>query len=153
MFGGADIIVKLLGSVHSRQHYRYFRLIPQPFHSPGSRRNAGICFAKQINRFFRDTVCKSSAQQRLHNNHRQAFFVGLFQSEPSRLIVFVHVVVLDLAKIPRVHVKQFQKRCLCAVERKPDGTNLSASLLFGQPFFQTDCRYRVPSCHIGDVMN
>lgn len=96
--GHLHILRKLLSCAHPTEHNRNLRLIPNPPQPPFSRRCRRICRPKRRVHGRRQILRQPAAQQRLHNDHGQPALMRLFQPAAPRLIVFINIVILNLAK-------------------------------------------------------
>ena len=69
----------------------------------------------------RSVQSQLAAQQRFHDDHSHTQRGGIFQPLRSRLVVFVHVIVLDLAEGPFIiGIYNFLERVQVIVEGEPD---------------------------------
>ena len=76
--------------------------------------------------------------------------MGIVQSAAACLTVFVHVVVLDLAKIPFIGVHQMAEHVAVAVVGKAHLTNFARAFLFLQPFLNAQTAHLFPGGGIGE---
>ena len=90
-------------------------------------------FRKQLLCPLRKIFYQPAAPQRLHDHHRDPFAVGIVQAPPSRLGVLIHIVVLDLGKVPIPGIQQTAEGIRAAVVGKAYLADLTVFFLLPQP--------------------
>ena len=97
LVGDAQIVIDLRGRAHAAEYNRDLGLIPQPGERPLDRRTMrGMALHRGQNILGR--IGQPPAHQRLHDDHGQALGGRKLQPALARLILRVHVVVLNLAE-------------------------------------------------------
>ena len=96
-----QILLHLLHGAHAAQHHAHLRLVPQPLQSPLGRSPLDGLFLHRLQHLLR-RIGQPSAQQRLHHHHPQTQLRRQHQSTRARLVLRVHVVVLNLAELPQI---------------------------------------------------
>ena len=83
----------------------------------------------------RQHIHQFSAPQPFHDDDRNVFPGGVLKAPPSCLGVLVHIVVLDLGKVPVIGVDQPAEHIRVAVVGKTDMPDPAAFFLFFNPLF------------------
>ena len=91
---------------------------------------------------------QSAAPQGLHDDYGNFLLMGVLQAFFSRLRVFVHIIVLNLAKIPVVGVDERFKGFRVAVERKAYIANRAGALFFRNPLVNAEAFQAVPDLYV-----
>ena len=60
--------------------------------------------AQKCGALFRKAVGEPASPQGLHDDYRKSFFAGIMQTLSSRLGIFIHIIVLNLTKIPVISI-------------------------------------------------
>ena len=122
-----QVLLDLLGLVAAGQHDRHLRVVAQPAEAPLDR--SALHRERVIERLHvRGRLGQPAAEKAFHDHDRDAFAAGQFQALRARLVVDVHVVVLDLAHVPVVVVQDVLEFLVRAVEREALVADLSRLL-------------------------
>ena len=98
----------------------------------------------------RQAVYQFAATQRLHDHHGNTLTGGVVESSAAGLRMFVHVVILDLRKVPVVAVNQAAEHIGIAVVGKTHLTDGAAFLFLFQPLLDAHLLQAVPCGGIGE---
>ena len=118
--GHLHILRKLLSCAHPTEHNRNLRLIPNPPQPPIQQALPPDLPPETPRSRPAQILRQPAAQQRLHNDHGQPALMRLLQPAAPCLIIFIDIVILDLAKIPIICLQQLGELLLPTVIGKPD---------------------------------
>ena len=91
--------------IHAREHDRDLRLIIQPVQAPLRRRPASRMILHGLARLLRQHIHQLAAAQRLHDHDRDSFRMRGPEALRPGLRHFVQIIILDLAEIPIIILK------------------------------------------------
>jgi hypothetical protein len=114
------------------------RMVPDPAKRPFGRCPSDIGSVPDLFDLSRHVGGQKTSPKRLHDDHAKALGSCIEKPRLAGLRVFIHVVVLDLAEIPRVVVHNILEIVPVAVVRKADPSDFSFGFQFLKKFFHTE---------------